>query len=217
MNGPDEDEIMDVIAYDNGEGLAEVDTDGTASGNGDYAQVGYHEVVTDDEYESEDIGTTDADADWEGTTCEWPDYDSTTVLGVPVNAPTRSAFDMYPIILNDFNGRNVAEDFGGGTNSSCTAMPGGISLADDLRGVWTVGSGFWGPDYNGFGLTQVDTFRDSGWVPCGFDIYQDVYMNCAEPADWTYYTTHEILVSVDATTLTVVRDGMYGGTWNYPE
>ncbi len=56
-------------------------------------------------------------------------------------------------------------------------------------GVWlvgNVGAGLWGPDYNGYGLTDVDNFRDASLVPCGFDVYQDMYMDCPGGVPWTW-------------------------------
>ncbi len=89
LNDTTGDEIVDVIAWDDGEGYAEADTSGTALIAGDYGQYGNHDVFTYDEYLYEVLGSSMDSADWDAATCDYPYSEGTTDLGIPYNAPTQ--------------------------------------------------------------------------------------------------------------------------------
>jgi hypothetical protein len=207
LNGPGG-EMMDVIGLDDGEGIAEVDTYGTASGNGDYAQWGYHEVVMDDGDEYSDIGTTDADVDWEGS-CAFPTHDDSADSGTwSPNGPFARKFintvndDTY---MTSFAGRYVYEVYGGTDdtfapspdNEYSTCPDGnyipGLFLGFDFQ-VPIDGSNQYG-DAIGINSTYVyPVINGMAPTPCGFTAYQQMWMTC--PAGDQNYATNYIYVGV---------------------
>ncbi len=207
LNGPGG-EMMDLTAFDNGEGLAEVDTYGTASGAGDYAQWGYHEVVTDDEYEYQDIGTTDADVYWsppcgeELATSEQFDsqYFGTTYASAPIKTtylePQPGYYGYYPISESD----------GGGGDDVCYDSAPTGNLLDDANPIlflpFTVPASniYW--DVNGYSQEAVNYYASMEVLPCGYTLNQVITMWCPEDptnaAVAQIYEINEIDADIDA-------------------
>jgi hypothetical protein len=208
LNGPGG-EIMDVIGYDNGEGLAEVDTSGTVSGTGDYAQWGYHEVVTDDEYEYEDIGTTDADVYWTAP-CTYPDTEVTTFASPPWKSTSGdwSTLGSYLVTVSDisetsFYGRTFREVDAGGSYDSCWAA---YNYGQDLAPIPpmdpshypTIGGGFGGNTYGDYVGYYASTLGDIvanlsyPSLPCGYVLNQAMQMLCEDGVTWQTWVTNAL-------------------------
>ena len=201
--------MMDVIGYDNGEGLAEVDTYGTASGTGDYAQVGYHEVVTDDEYEYEDIGTTDADVDWEGGSCDYPTYDNTVDGGSYSMSAGKYSRNFSATVSDDYDtsfaDRPIYELYGGSdttfaplANNKYSTCPDSTYIPGLFTGAVTYvnGSNQY-TDRVGIVSTYVlPVINGLAASPCGFTAYQQMWMQCTDGPDYNYATNY-IYVGVE--------------------
>lgn len=80
LNDPNGAEVVDVTAFDNGQGYAEADTYSFALIAGDYGQYGNHDVFTYDEYLYEVLGASQAFALWSPTNCISPDGENSTAV-----------------------------------------------------------------------------------------------------------------------------------------
>jgi hypothetical protein len=108
----------------------------------------------------------------------------------------------------NFSGRSVTESGNpAGNTDSCHFTGSIVPKAALSGGTWSVGSSNqWGPDYVGHQPAAVTYYRQQGRAPCGYNVAQNMLINCPSGSD-ILYAQHQQTYDITATQVTCGRNG----------
>jgi hypothetical protein len=87
-------------------------------------------------------------------------------------------------------------------------LPNNAPMTSITGGSWTNGdNNTWGPDKVGYTAAGVAYYRANKKVPCGFTVYQQMQIQCADGNWYNYGNVNTLQGNITATTVTSKRAG----------
>ena len=113
---------------------------------------------------------------------------------------------------DSFSGATVQEVDAGGGVDTCyfydPNLPNNAPMTSITGGSWTNGdNNTWGPDKVGYTAAGVAYYRANKKVPCGFTVYQQMQIQCADGNWYNYGNVNTLQGNITATTVTSKRAG----------
>jgi len=222
LNDPNGAEVVDVTAFDNGEGYAEADTFAFALVTGDYGQYGNHDVFTFDEYLYQVLGASQASALWSPTSCISPDGEESAYTGSAL--PGQGAYEaqfvatLTPSPAYFFAFSSVWEDVTyNGDQCYYPGSPyGPFDISFGGNADWSVdNTGTYGPDTIGISgnLYPANYYQFqiyAGYAPfTSCNLFADTQVMSHSCTGLPYHT-NTLIFQITAGQMWVSRDGVWG-------